>query len=135
MTLHRCVLRLSRPRYLLAFGPSRHRVWVVDKRPFRGLFDLFGRPLTDLLEVSWGPLGGIFCLWGGILGHLGVSWGLLEGLLAVSGATLGGRVRNVSSGSPLGPLSGSSWGPSGSAWGRRGPFCDMLGFLDRLGRS
>ena len=70
--------------YLMAFGPSRHRAWVVSERPRgrlsgslrRALESMQGtvlRPLGSLLGASWGFLGASWPL-GGLLG---ASWGLL----------------------------------------------------------
>ena len=93
---------------LTGLGPSRHRVWAVDKRPRRGFFGLSGGfsgpsgspfrrrsdPVCTVLEASGallgscGPSSGMFgpfrCHVGNILGRLGaISW--------ASCAVLGGR--------------------------------------------
>ena len=97
LALHICS---ERTRYLLAFGPSRHRAWVVGQRPLKCSLGSRGRPLGGLLEQVLKPLGGsLGASWGffwGSWGPLGASWGCLAGI--------------------WGPL-GASWGPSGGLGG------------------
>ena len=63
--------------YLLAFGPSRHRAWVVGQRPIRYSLGSLGevrKLVGGSVEACWGPdcsfLGDAF-------GLMGLSWGVL----------------------------------------------------------
>ena len=67
--------------YLLAFGPSRHRAWVVGQRPLECSLGSRGRPLGGLLEAVLKPLGGRF---GASWGLFGASSGHLRGLFFIS---------------------------------------------------
>ena len=61
-----------------AFGPFRHRAWVVAQRPLECSLGSRGRPLGGLWEAVLRPLGGGF--WGflgPLLDLLGASWGHL----------------------------------------------------------
>ena len=92
----------------MAFGPSRHRAWVVGQRALECSLGSRGRSLGGLLETVLRRLGGRF----------GASCGPLGGLL---GACFG----------PLGP----SWGPLGASWELLGASWESLGgafglFLD-----
>ena len=69
---------------LTAFGPSRHRAWVVVHRPLGCSLGCRGRPFEGLLEAVLTLPGARFgaSLGLGCLGSLlGVSWGPLGGLL------------------------------------------------------
>ena len=106
--------------YLVAFGPSRHRAWVLGQRALQCSLGSPGRPLgclkwyfRGLLGAVSGPLGACFGPLLGLLGPawglLGASWGLLGpswGLLEASWAVLG------ASWDVLGP----SWAPLGTSW-------------------
>ena len=46
-----CILEFVRALYLVAFGPSRHRAWVVGQRPLACSLGSHGRPLWSLWEV------------------------------------------------------------------------------------
>ena len=86
---------------LVAFGPSRHRAWVVSQRPLERSLGSRGNeasrgPLGGRFEASWGPFWGLL---GPLLGLLGASWGPW--------------------GTSWGPP-GASWGPLGASWGRIG---------------
>ena len=66
---------------LVAFGPFRHRAWVVGQRPLECSSGSCGRPLGDLWEVVLRPLGGRF---GASWGFFSVSRGPLGGPLGAS---------------------------------------------------
>ena len=86
-----------------AYGNSTIR---ASSCPLGGLL---GSP-EDLLEPSWGPLGGLlglsWAVWGPSWAVLGPSWAVLEPFWAVLGPFWG----------PLGP----SWGGLEGLWGRLG---------------
>ena len=114
---------------LTAFGPSRHRAWVVGQSPP----GCFLGSIRSALGGRWGavlvPLGGFL---GASWGFLGASWGPLGVFLALPGGLSGPRARNVRSsppsGPPLGAVLGASWAVLGlPEWGSFG------GFLCRLG--
>eukprot|EP00959_Pyramimonas_sp_CCMP1952_P399110 8362999-Pyramimonas_sp.AAC.1 len=44
----------------VAFGPSRHRAWVVVQRPLGCSLGSRQKPLGGLPEAVWRPLGGLF---------------------------------------------------------------------------
>ena len=94
---------------LMAFGPSRHRAWVVGLRPLGCSLGSRGRPLGGLLEAVLKPLGAVL---EPLLGLLAASWGLLEAswtLVGGLGVLSGRRARKGSSRPPpLGPLLGPS---------------------------
>ena len=118
--------------YLLAFGPFRHRAWVVGMRSRGCSLGSFERPLAGLLEVVSKPLGG----------YVGASWGLFWaswGPLGASWEPLGvfwGRLGAEGSDFRLGlPLLGPSWGRLGALLGRVGSLLGRLGaLLGRFGR-
>ena len=93
--------------YLVAFGPSRHRAWVVGQRPLECSLGSRGRPLGGLLE-------GVLKLLGG---GVGASWGVFW-----------------ASWGPPGGILGASWGPVGASWGPLGASeRDFRGFRGPLG--
>ena len=106
----------DRGRYLMAFGPSRHRAWAVVQRPLECSLGSRGRPLGGLLVQVLKPLGGRF---GAFWGLFWASWGPLGGLLGLLGTLLGApgplgrRTRIFDSRSPsrapLGAILGPSW--------------------------
>ena len=69
--------------YLVAFGPVRHRAWVVGQRALECWLGSRGRSFWGLLEAVLKRLGGCFeaswgllwASWGPLLGLLGASWG------------------------------------------------------------
>ena len=134
---------LSSLRYLVAFGPSSHRAWVVGqgalqcslgspgrslgclKWYFRGLFGAGLGPLG-----AWfGPLGGLFWASWGLLGAswgpLGASRGPLRALLGPPGAPGSGNLNFLNFFAPLlapsGPVLGPSWAVLGASWAVLGP--------------
>ena len=73
-------------QYLMAFGLSRHRAWLVDKRARGCWWGSRGWPIWGSWETSGarlgvvlGPLGASLSLLGAYLGPLGAPWGHLEG--------------------------------------------------------
>eukprot|EP00959_Pyramimonas_sp_CCMP1952_P324936 6801227-Pyramimonas_sp.AAC.1 len=74
-------------KYLFAFGPSRHRAWVVGMRPFDIHWNLLGRLLASLLGADSKPLGGRF-----------------------------GANCRFAPPPPLGPPLGPSWGSPSASW-------------------
>ena len=94
-------------RYLMAFGPSRHRARVMGQRLLVCVSGSRGRPLGGLWKAYLEPLGGRFGtswgLFGASWGPLGGPLGRLGGLLGASGGLLG------HSWSPLGLLKAESW--------------------------
>ena len=81
-------------QYLMAFGPSRHRAWVVGQSPqgcflgslrsaLGGLWGVVLGPHGSLLGACWEAPVGLLGLPGGLLG---VSWWLLGGLLGLPGS-------------------------------------------------
>ena len=106
---------------LLAFGPSRHRAWVVGQRPLECSFGSSGNeasrgPLGGSFEASWGPFWGLL---GPLLGLFWASWGVMGAswvpLWGFLGASWG--------------LLGASWGPLGASWGPLGAPCGPLAGL------
>ena len=128
-------------KYLMAFGLSRHRAWVVRQTPL----DLVGiswcasrGPLETSFQASWRPF---WVFWGSLRasrGPLGASWVPLGGLLGPLGALLGppwalsGRKARFFR--FVVPLLGPSWGPLGLSWAPLGPSWGPL-LLGRLGAS
>ena len=124
--------------YLVAFGQSRHRAWVVGQRPHGCWLGSRGWPVGGPWEAVWRPLGGRFgASWGLIWafwGPLGASWGALGGLLGPLWGLLrppwgsfGRKTRFFSFFPPLGPLLGPSWSPLGPSWAPLGPSWGPLG--------
>ena len=84
----------------MAFGPSRHRAWVVGQRALECWLGSRGRSFWGLLEAVLRRLGAVLKPLGASCGPLGASWGPLgaEGsichfvvpLLGPSWARLGG---------------------------------------------
>ena len=78
---------------LVAFGPSRHRAWVVSQRPLECSLGSRGRSLGGLMAPPLRPLGGRFgASWGLFWASwepLGASWGPLGSLL---GGTFGAKM-------------------------------------------
>ena len=73
--------------YLVAFGQSRHRAWVVGQSALECSLGSRGRPFGGLFEQVLKPLGGSFgASFGALGGLLGVSWGLLRALWGPLGA-------------------------------------------------
>ena len=121
-------------RYLVAFGPSRHRAWVVGQWPLGRSLGSRGMPLEGFLKTGLRLLGSRFgASWGfcwaswGLLGLLGGSWrplGSSRGLLGAEGSDF----RFVFT------LLGPSWGRLGTLLGRLGALLGPLGgLLGRLG--
>ena len=102
--------------YVLAFGPSRHRAWVVVQRPLGCSLGSREKPLGGLLEAVLrhrgavlGSLGASFTPPGG---RSGASWEAFGGLFGHLGGLLG---------PPVGLLGRKAW-----IFGLRSP---LLGFL------
>ena len=77
--------------YLLAFGPSRHRAWMVGQRPHGCWLRLWlpsRGPLGGSCEAAWVPFWGLLGpIWGLLVaswGLLGASWGAPWGFLGAS---------------------------------------------------
>ena len=142
-----------------AFGPFRHRAWIVAQRSLQCSLGSRRTPLGDFWAAVLKPLGEPF---GGLLGSfwglLGASLGPLGGLLGPSWGLLGpsrsGKYSFRSIGRPLGPLLGGrplgpllgpsssplappraplgpSWGPPGPSWGCPGGLPGCPGALLR----
>ena len=77
------ILRLSAPlaKYLMAFGLSRHRAWVVGQRALKSQRGL----VVGLSGASWRYFGGFL---GAVLDPLGAWFGPLGSLLGASWETL-----------------------------------------------
>ena len=83
----------------MAFGPSRHRAWIVGQRALECSLGSRGGPFGGLLEAALKPLGG----------RIGASIGPLGGLLgALLGLSRGGRLEVSVRGPPLAPFQGPS---------------------------
>ena len=129
--------------YLVAFGQSRHRAWVVGQRPHgcwlgsRG-WPVCRGPLGGSLEASWGPFWGLLGPHSGLVGAswgvLGGSWGPLGASLGPLGASLGHLRAEDSIFQFFVPLLGPCWARLESLLGRLGRFLGRLGAsLGRLG--
>ena len=90
-----CVRRRPYSRYLVAFGLSRRRAWVVGQRlhvcwlgsrgwPLGGLWEAGVRPLGGRFGASWGLFG---AFWGSLLGVFGAAWVFLGASWGVLGAS------------------------------------------------
>ena len=109
----------------MAFGLSRHRAWVVGQRPLGCSLgcslECCGWPLGGLLEAVLRPLGRVF--WS--------SWGLLGALLGLPGGLLRRKAGFFSvwcrAGAPLGLVLGASWVVLGGSWAVLGPSWAVLG--------
>eukprot|EP00959_Pyramimonas_sp_CCMP1952_P471561 9498613-Pyramimonas_sp.AAC.4 len=134
------------PHYIMAFGLSHHRAWVVGQRAlecslgyrakcFGGLVETILMRPGSCLGASWGLF---WASRGPLSGLLGISWGLLGasrrplgGFLGPPGGFLRPRSRDVLSGclggrrgallGRAGAAFGASWAVLGRSWGPLGP--------------